>query len=402
METQAQTEGTTPVKPSPSLKEWAPCLTLAVAAFVFNTTEFAPIALLSDIARDLSVSNTKAGLLITIYAWVVALASLPLILVFGKMERRKLMIWLLITFIVSHIVSWQSFTYHMLLVSRIMIAFSHAIFWSIAAPMAVKLAPEGHRSAGLGIMATGSALATILGLPFGRTIGLYLGWQTTFLCIGCIAILVLALMIYVLPTIKNKDAESFKSLPLLLKSRALMGLYLFTALIVTTHFTGYTYIEPFMIKIAGLSENVATISLLIFGAAGIVGNVIFSRFNEKKAAPMTAISIICITISLLLMIPSSISTVTVFLLCVFWGVSTMIFNLIFQDRVIRIAPYAPTVAMSIYSGIYNIGIGSGAIIGGTVNTHADIRYVGIAGFSIGILALAFYFLYLRRFLFAKK
>jgi DHA1 family L-arabinose/isopropyl-beta-D-thiogalactopyranoside export protein-like MFS transporter len=76
---------------------------------VFNTSEFAPIALLSDIAKGFSISEAKAGLLITIYAWVVALASLPLILIFARVERRKLMAGLLILFIISHLLSWQSY-----------------------------------------------------------------------------------------------------------------------------------------------------------------------------------------------------------------------------------------------------------------------------------------------------
>lgn len=119
----------------PKPKEWLPCIGIAFAAFVFNTSEFAPIALLSDIAKGFSVSDAKAGLLITIYAWVVALASLPLILIFARVERRKLMAGLLILFIISHLLSWQSFSYTSLLVSRIMVACTHAIFWSVAAPM---------------------------------------------------------------------------------------------------------------------------------------------------------------------------------------------------------------------------------------------------------------------------
>lgn len=74
----------------------------------------------------------------------------------------------------------------------------------------------------------------------------------------------------------------------------------------------------------------------------------------------------------------------------------MIFNLVFQDTVIKVAPDATAVAMSIYSGIYNVGIGSGALIGGIVSTHAGTQYVGMAGCFIGLLAISFYFLVTRR------
>ena len=76
----------------------------------------------------------------------------------------------------------------------------------------------------------------------------------------------------------------------------------------------------------------------------------------------------------------------------------MIFNLVFQDAVIKIAPDATAVAMSIYSGIYNVGIGSGALIGGTISTHAGTQFTGMAGCIIGILAVSFYFFVMKRHL----
>ncbi len=114
-----------------------------------------------------------------------------------------------------------------------------------------------------------------------------------------------------------------------------------------------------MIDIAGLDENVATIVLLIFGVAGILGSFLFSRYNEKRSPFLMGASVICVSISLSLMYPLGINIYTIFVLCIFWGISFMIFNLVFQDTVIKVAPDATAVAMSIYSGIYNVGIGSG-------------------------------------------
>ncbi len=388
-------------KQKPSVIQWLPVVGMAIAAFVFNTTEFAPIALLSDMAADLGVTKAEAGLLITIYAWVVALTSLPLILIFGRYERRRLMLVLLVLFVFSHILSWQSYSYSVLLASRLIIAGVHAIFWSIAPSMAVELAPKGYRSVALGVMATGSSLATVLGLPFGRTVGLYFGWRITFLLIGGIALLLLILLMFILPRMKNQDAGSVKSLPLLFKNKALMGLYFLTAVIVTAHFTGYTYIEPFMLNVAGLEENVATAGLLVFGMAGLIGNYIFARYNDGYSRFLTPTGIIGITLSLLLMYLMSATVTSMFMLCVIWGVFIMIFNLIFQEAIIRLVPTATAIAMGIYSGIYNVGIGSGALVGGRVGEYAGIGNVGFAGFFIGMAAIIFYFLYLRRYFFKK-
>lgn len=126
------------------LGAWLPVIGLTFSAFVFNTSEFVPIGLLTDIAHDFSISEAGAGMLITIYAWVVALASLPLMLMVSKMENRKLMLVILCVFIISHILSAFSYNYYMLMVSRIGVACAHAIFWSVVSPLAVRVVVLWH------------------------------------------------------------------------------------------------------------------------------------------------------------------------------------------------------------------------------------------------------------------
>lgn len=84
---------------------WLPVIGLMFSAFIFNTSEFIPIGLLSGIAADFGISESAAGMLITVYAWVVAIASLPLMLVFAKTENKRLMLSIVGLFVLSHIAS---------------------------------------------------------------------------------------------------------------------------------------------------------------------------------------------------------------------------------------------------------------------------------------------------------
>lgn len=385
----------------PDIKKWFPLVGLSFSAFIFNTTEFVPIGLLNDIAADFQITEAKAGFLISAYAWVVAIVSLPLMLLCSKVERRLLLTILFIFFIGFHFLSFLAQDYSILLMSRLGIACSHAVFWSIVSPLAVKIAPEGFRSLGLSLVAAGSSIAMVLGLPLGRIIGLNFGWRITFLGIAISAFIILIVLRIVLPKSESSNSGTIKNLPALFKRPALVYLYALTAIIITAHFICYSYIEPFLINGAGFSPEFGTFVLLLFGLAGIGGSFIFSRYNDKYPFALMIIAIGGIVLSLLLLHICSFHSYSIVILCAFWGVVIMLFNLIFQYQVIQLAPDATAIAMSIYSGIYNIGIGCGALIGGLVITHVSVENVGYTGGIIGILAFIFFYIILKKHLQVK-
>lgn len=367
-------------------KAWLPVIGLTFSTFIFNTSEFIPIGLLSDIAGDFGITEANAGMLITVYAWVVALASLPLMLIFAKTENRKLMLSITAIFAASHILSGFAKDFYMLMISRIGVACSHAIFWSIVTPLAVRLAPEGKGSTALSIIVCGSSIAMIIGLPLGRTIGLYLGWRATFLIIAVLAAVILAILAAVLPKMPGDGSISLRKLPALIKSPALLSIYLVTVVAITGHFTGYSYIEPFLGQVAGLGSNWITIVLTIFGVVGLAGSWIFSRCYDRYRRRFIQFAVAGICIFLLLLHVAALNPVTAVILCVFWGFAINFYNLSFQSEIIRNAPKGTAVAMSIYSGIYNIGIGGGALIGGYVCSGISISCIGYVGGAIALVA----------------
>lgn len=366
---------------------WIRVIILSFAAFVFNTTEFVPVALLSDISESFGMIPAQTGLMITIYAWVVALMSLPLMIMTSKVERRKLLIILFIIFILSHILSGVAWDFKSLIAGRIGVAFSHAVFWSITASLAIRVAPPGKRAQALGLLATGTALATVLGLPIGRVVGQWLGWRATFMGIGVLALITMFALMRYLPLLPSEHSGSLKSVPVLLKRGPLMGIFLLTVIAVTAHFTAYSYIEPFVIDIAKLDQNFATLVLLIFGGAGIIGSVLFSRYSAKMPTSFLFFALILLTACLSLLMISSQNLTTFIVLIIFWGIGFMCIGLGMQVKVIDLAPDATDIAMSIYSGIFNIGIGAGALIGNQVILHAGMTNLGYAGTILSVIAV---------------
>lgn len=154
----------------------------------------------------------------------------------------------------------------------------------------------------------------------------------------------------------------------------------------TSYYTGYSYIEPFLKKVAGLSDNWVTTTLTIFGAAGLLGSFLFSHYYDRNKYMFIRIVMVCVAAALLLLYPVARAHIAVVVLCAFWGMAVMAFNVTFQSEIITYAPAAASsVAMAIYSGIYNLGIGSGTWIGGSICTYLSISYIGVVG---GIIAVA--------------
>lgn len=384
-----------------SFTRWLPLIGLTFAVFVFNTSEFMPIGLLTDIATDLNISEARAGLLISVYAWVVAIMSLPLMIMVSKMELKRLLLSIIALFVVSHVASAFAEGYYTLMLSRIGVACSHAIFWSIAPPLAVRTVPDGKRALGLSTIATGSSVAMVVGLPLGRVVGLYVGWRMTFLSIAIISALIFIFIAVVFPKLQSRGKFAFKQLPALLHNRVLVGVFIMSVLFATAHYTGYSYIEPFLGKVASMSPDLVTLVLIVFGASGMLGSIAFSKYYMANRRRFMLVMTLGPALCLLLLQVAAASLLSVVLVCIMWGAMATAFNIAFQDNTIRFAPEnATSIGMSIFSGIFNLGIGSGAYVGGLVVSHLSIDYIGYAGGIIGLIATLYlvvrYFPNMRR------
>ena len=377
------------------IRQWR-VLVMAISAFIFNTTEFVPIALLSDIGHSFAMPVETVGYMITIYAWIVAILSLPAMLATAHIERRKLLIGLFVIFIGGHAVSVMAQSFAMLLVGRALIALAHAVFWSITASLVVRVAPKDRQTKALGLLSMGSALATVLGLPLGRMIGQWLGWRMTFGTIGVAALLAMSMVWWILPKLPSKDVGSAASLPSIFNNIPLLTVYTLTVLCVTAHFTAYSYIEPYMLTISQFSQQFATVILLSFGVAGLLASWLFGHFYDRFPRAFLISAMATLLFSLLASVWLPHVPILWLVLAMLWGLAITAISLAFQLRVLQLAPNATDVAMSIFSGIYNIGIGGGAFVGGLVIASLGLAMVGYVGAGIALIAMVCLMVYLAR------
>ncbi|MGV8596165.1 MFS transporter [Pseudomonas aeruginosa] len=81
---------------------WSAVAAVAIGAFALVTTEFLPVGLLPQIARDLHITEGQAGLMVTLPGFLAALAA-PLTIGFtGRFDRRHVLMFLMGLLVLSN------------------------------------------------------------------------------------------------------------------------------------------------------------------------------------------------------------------------------------------------------------------------------------------------------------
>ena len=384
-------------------KEILPLIGMTVSAFIFNTSEFMPIGLLTDIAKSFEITEAKAGMLITVYSWIVMLLSLPLMILVSRIDYRRLFMGTVTVFGICQVLTVLSNSYGMLMASRIGVACAHAIFWSIASPIAVRMASEAHQSKALSMVVTGTSVATIAGLPLGKMVGHYAGWRIAFLIVAVITFGVLVYMAFLFPKMDCGEPFRVKQLPQLFKNRSLVCVYIQTFLFVVGYYTSYSYIDPFLQQVAGMGNSMVTITLFVFGAAGLFGSFLFSKFYDKYRRGVLRTVMAALVVELLLLLPAAGKPGFMMALCALWGITVLMFNVSFQSETIQCTDeQSSSVAMSIFSGIFNFGIGAGSFLGGIVCDKGQISHLGFVGAVFAAISLLFFLICMSGNLVSKE
>ncbi len=373
-----------------NLREALPLAGITVSTFIFCTSEFMPVALLTDIALSFSVTESQAGMLISVYAWMVMLLSLPLMIAASRIGFRRLFLIIVALFAFGQLLSSLATSYFMLMAARIVVACAHAIFWSIAPPMAVRVVSEDHRHMALGMVVMGESVALIAGLPLGRVIGLALGWRMTFACVAIITVIIFIYLYFVLPAIPATKPFSVRRLPVLFKTKTLRSLYLFVGVMMTAYYMCYSYIEPYLLQSVGLEEQTVTVVIAFFGVAGILGSVLFSKIYARQRVKFLCECLLGLVTAFFVLFVSQDFLIGVLGACVVLGMGSTAMNAALQSEVIRYSSLDDqAVATSIFSAIFNFGIGSGSALGGVVTSCVSVGSIGAAAGALGLVAFLY-------------
>ncbi|WP_127542190.1 MFS transporter [Actinoplanes sp. OR16] len=360
-------------------------IALALSTFLYVTAETLPIGLLPLIAGDTGSTISQAGMLVTAYALVVVLSSVPLTRITHRIPRRLLLCALLAIFVAGNAASAVLDGYWPLLGSRIVVAMSQALFWSVVTPATAALFEARVRPRALSLLYAGSSLGALAGVPLGTWLGQTAGWQAAFLAMSAAGLVILVVIATLMPKAPPAQAEtSVGSAP---DAGRYWAIVVYTALAVTGSFTVLTYINPFLTEVSGFGEEAVSPLLFVRGLAGLAGVFVAGWLVGRNGWLTMAVMIGLQTVALFgqWVFGTSAAASVVTLAASGFALASMAAAL--GVRALETAPRSTDMAAAGTSTAFNVGIMGGALIGGVLIPAAGVRSVALAGAALSLLAL---------------
>jgi MFS transporter, DHA1 family, inner membrane transport protein len=374
-------------------------LALTAGAFGIGTTEFIIMGLLLQVAADMQVSVSAAGLLISGYALGVFAGAPILTLATRRMPRKAVLLALMAIFTLGNAACAVAPSYAALMAARVLTSLAHGTFFGVGSVVGTGLVAQDKRASAIAMMFTGLTAATLLGVPFGAWFGLSFGWRSAFwavAAIGVVAFIVLALLV---PNHVGRNGENTslrEELTVLARPQVQLGLAM-TVLGFAGLFTVFTYIQPILTKVTGFSEAAVSPILLVFGVGLSIGNIAGGRLADSglpRALIGTLAGLVVVLIVLALALSAKAPAV---LLVGLLGAAAFATVAPLQIRVIEKAGAAgQNLASSLNIAAFNLGNALGAWAGGvTIDRGLGLAALPVVAAVITALGLALAFWSLR-------
>ncbi|SNY64805.1 MFS transporter [Paractinoplanes atraurantiacus] len=371
--------------PAASRRAWAAVVALSLAALAFVTTELLPIGLLTLMADDLDRSRSQVGQLVTWYAAVVVLFSVPLTRLTRRIPRRTLLGVTLGLFAAANLLVALAPSFTVLAGARLLIGLCQALFWSIAAAAVNDPFPPSARGRVVAVFSVGTALAPVLGVPAGTWLGQQAGWRAAFLAVAVVGVAVAVAVVLLVPSYPPQAGGAARgSAP---DRSAFRWLVVATTLGVCGYLTFTTYVGPFLLDVTGLEQGALAPVLFASGLAGVAGTMIVGQFLDRRpvAARLTPLAVVAF--ALLALYPLGAIPVAAVALIALTGGGYSAYPAAAQHRMLQVAPASTDMASAWLSTAFNVGIAGGSLLGAALLPGAGARPLALIGGALVLAAL---------------
>ncbi len=259
---------------APRGRSLLPIFLLSAAGFTVLTTEFVIIGLLPPMARDLRVSVSQAGLLVTLFAVTVGVVGPLLTARIAHFERKGVFVFTLLLFAFSNGLAAGSPNIAVMAAARFLPALMLPVFWALASETGMRILGPEHTGKAISLINFGIVAAAIFGIPIGTLISDRFGWRAAFAVIAALALTKAVLLYVFLPAIRgNQERVPVWRQMRILREPKVSGHVMLSLLVYGGMFTAYTYLAAILEKLGGFSGAAVGWILMGFGGVGLLGNL---------------------------------------------------------------------------------------------------------------------------------
>ena len=392
-----------------------PVIALISLSFMLGMSEFIVVGILPDIAAGLKVSEVTVGNLVSLFAFVYAPVTPLGSALSARFPRFATHLTLVGVFLIGNVLCAFAPNYGVLVVARILIALVSGTLVAIAMTYAPDVTTEQYRTKFIAWVFSGFSIASVVGVPVGTWVANTFGWRWAFHLVNVLTVALIVLKVMVLP--RNSRIVKIGFLPqfrLFFDRRIQLGV-LAVVFGAAATYVFYTYLTPIMRDEVHVPEQYLSVGLVIFGAACLWSNLYGGKLADRGRGvePLTHIRPIYCAHAVLMASLIVTHWVPVYgaLLLVVLGMFMYLQNsasqVLYMDVASQSHPGSLNLAASLNSMSFNIGIAVGSAVGGLVNTHLGLMWLGPVGAifqlcAVGTTTLLRPFLARERDFYAKQ
>ena len=319
---------------------------------------------LNDLSASLQVPVAVAGQLISLGGLCLAIGAPVLAGVLGRFDRRWLLTLTLAWYGIGHLLAALMPGFASLLPVRLLGLMGAAIFTPQAAAALGVMAPEGERGRAITFIFLGWSLASVLGMPLASLVAETLGWRWAFAGAGLLSLWAAAWVWRTVPLGVRPPVLTLGAWRTVLTHPVLMGLVAITVLSASGQFTLFSYFAPYFRQVLQASAGQISALFLCFGAFGLLGNVLLTRWVDRLgAAACVNVALVLMTLSLALW-PLATSVPAMALVLLPWALGCFSSNSAQQARLSSGAPLYAGALLALNSSAMYLGQAIGAASGG--------------------------------------
>ncbi|MCY7581112.1 MFS transporter [Bacillus altitudinis] len=360
----------------------------ALAAFLIGTIEYIITGIIQMVAHDLHVTTSTAGLLVTSLALSAAIGAPIVIALTINMDRRKILTWMLIIFILSNFITSVSHSFEMVMITRILQGISGGTAIVVAMAVATRLVEREKRGTAIGIILMGLSSSLVLGVPIGTFLSSMIGWKALFAAIGVITLIPLIVVYRRISSMKEQESVTLRMQLSILKDKRILLAVAVTLFYVGGYSTLFTYLTPFLQASANLSITEISGILLLAGICSFLGSSLGGVAADKKGPIFTIFSGIILQIMMLMLLAFVTGNPVVMVgVIMIWMIATWSTSPAQQLYLVTLVPKSPDIALSVNTSFIQFGFALGSGLGGIVLSGTSILHLSWISAGTVLLAL---------------